>query len=144
MRWRRRPVKGLKRGLHLLSPCMVTASVRSILRYRCTDGCYDRVAPLFSVVPRSGSLRHDIHVLLNPKTDLMKNETATPDEKSHGLGTKRESRKKSGNFPTTFGQGAVDQKSFKTKGATSTVARVPPVFFSLRFPFEELYTPQKK
>ena len=74
----------------------------------------------------------------------MKNETATPDEKSHGLGTKRESRKKSGNFPTTFGQGAVDQKSFKTKGATSTVARVPPVFFSLRFPFEELYTPQKK
>ena len=60
-------------------------------RLTALDTCYDRGAPLFfSILPLNlGALRP------LPKTDLDKNKTCfIADEQSHGLGTRRESRKK--------------------------------------------------
>ena len=58
------------------------------------------------------------------KTDLEKNKTAIPDEKSHGLGTQRESE---GNLflPISDDFGCpVIRKQFQTKSSTSIVALI--------------------
>ena len=114
-------MRGNKRG-----KSRVTVGRRRLLRQRCT--------PFFSEeLSRFRRLRH---VLLNPKSDLDENTTATsrsivyiPDEESQGLGRRRESRKNDLLYIYFFSDGfglrsPVIQKSFQTKSATSIVAYV--------------------
>ena len=65
--------------------------------------------------------------MIIPKTDLEQNKAVRPDEKYHGLGTRREkSCKRKRSIPDDFGlrlRSPVVQKPFQTKSATSVVAR---------------------